>query len=323
MKGRLPEGARLERFRERLRLLLPEDRALGIAVSGGSDSMALLLLAAASGRPVEAATVDHRLREESSHEASWVGERCGELGIPHVVLEAEWAQRPASAVQEQARDERYRLLGNWAARRSLSAILVAHHADDQAETLLMRLARGAGVRGLAGMREVAPLPGRRSVPLIRPLLTWRKSELEAICSDAGITPRQDLSNVDAQYERPRVRHALAELAWLSAEHLGRSAAHLAAADEAIEWATDRAWNESVRLSPTGIDYTRSEPVEVQRRILLKILGTLGTGQEPRGAELSRMMSSLEEGGTATLRGVLCSGGRIWRFEPAPPRKQRT
>jgi len=155
-----PDPDLIARFAGELDRLVAADLKLGIAVSGGPDSLALLLLAAAA-RPerLEAATVDHALRPESRAEAEMVAGVCGQLSIPHAILTAEWEQKPESALQERARIERYRLLGLWAKERGISALLTAHHADDQAETLVMRLNRGSGVRGLAGMRAVRRLGG--------------------------------------------------------------------------------------------------------------------------------------------------------------------
>src|SRR3954453_16959972 len=149
----VPEPALVDRFRKSLDPLLAPDERIGIAVSGGPDSLALLLLAA-SARPgkIEAATVDHTLREASRGEAEMVARVCAKLNVPHAILTAEWEQKPTTAIQERARNERYRLLARWAEDQGLVAIATAHHADDQAETLVMRLARGAGVRGLAGMK---------------------------------------------------------------------------------------------------------------------------------------------------------------------------
>src|SRR4051794_28920400 len=146
----LPEPALAERFARDLDALIAPDARIGIAVSGGPDSLALLLLAAAT-RPgrIEAATVDHALRRESRDEAAMVHDLCETLGVPHRTLTVEWQEKPESALQERARKQRYALLSAWASERGLDAIATAHHLDDQAETLVMRLARGSGVRGLA------------------------------------------------------------------------------------------------------------------------------------------------------------------------------
>ncbi len=136
----IPEPAAVDRFRSDFDLLIGSGARVGIAVSGGPDSMALLLLAAAA-RPgaIEAATVDHALREGSRAEAEMVARTCAALGVPHAILTAGWKEKPATAIQERARAERYRLLGFWAEERALDALATAHHADDQAETLLQEI----------------------------------------------------------------------------------------------------------------------------------------------------------------------------------------
>src|SRR5262245_46562227 len=138
------EDALLERFRADLDSLSAPSERIGIAVSGGPDSLALLLLAAAA-RPglVEAATVDHGLRPESRAEAEMVARTCAELRVPHEILVADWAETPSSAIQERAREARYSLLAGWLVEQKLKALATAHHADDQAETILMRLNRGS------------------------------------------------------------------------------------------------------------------------------------------------------------------------------------
>jgi len=253
----MPDPALVERFRNDLDALSAPGDRLGIAVSGGPDSLALLVLAAAA-RPgeVEAATVDHGLRPGSHAEAEMVAGVCATLDVPHVTLTVAWASPPATAIQEKARDERYRLLSGWLDERNLSALATAHHADDQAETLLMRLNRGSGVRGLAAMRPKALIPGS-SKPLLRPLLGWRHAELEALCQSSGLTPVADPSNRDAQFERVRVRQALADAEWLDATGLARSAANLAAADEALEWAASAEWDRAAVPTDQDIVYRPS------------------------------------------------------------------
>lgn len=313
----------LERFKRELNALIDPQETIGVAVSGGADSLALLLLAA-EARPlqVEAATVDHDLRPESGAEAEMVGSVCEKLGVPHRILTASWTNKPTSAIQEQARLMRYRLLGQWARERGLTALLTAHNLDDQAETLLMRLARGAGVKGLAGMRRVSASPGG-PITVIRPLLGWRHSELEAVCATAGIEPVQDPSNEDEQFERVRIRKALSEADWLDAAALAQSASNLAEADGGLHWATDIEWKRAVRQANGQIVYTPTDaPREIRRRIIRRAilaLATEGGGAEPRGRELDQILAALRTGRKATLRGVLCVGGREWRFTRAPAR----
>lgn len=313
----------VERFRRELDELVPPDTPIGLAVSGGPDSLALLLLAA-EARParVEAATVDHALRPESRSEAEMVAALCERLGVPHAILTANWQQKPSTALQERARTMRYKLLGEWARERRLGVLLSAHHLDDQAETLLMRLIRGAGVRGLAGMRRIAR-PAPQSLAIVRPLLGWRHSELEAVCAAAGVEPVADPSNEDEQFERVRIRKALASADWLDATALAASAAHLAQADGALHWATDLEWKRNVTSAAGSIVYRPGDaPREIRRRIVRRAILTLATegGGELRGREMDQVIGALRTARRATLRGVLCIGGPEWRFTRAPARR---
>jgi tRNA(Ile)-lysidine synthase len=323
----VPDPAVVGRFAAELDRLVPAGERIGVAVSGGPDSLALLILAAATRTgAIEAATVDHALRPESKEEAAVVARVCGELGVPHSTLTVEWDSKPETAIQERARVERYRLLGRWAAEREIVAIATAHHLDDQAETLLMRLNRGAGVRGLGGMRPESPVPGAETpFRLIRPLLGWRRSELAGICAAAGVAPVDDPSNEDEQFERVRVRHALAEATWLDAEGVAASASHLGSAEEALCWATDVEWDRRVERAGDTIVYRPEGPMEIRRRVLRRIVDALaseGGENALRGRELDRIVAVLSAGGKATIRGVLCSGGEQWRFAPAPRRTAR-
>jgi tRNA(Ile)-lysidine synthase len=312
------------RFNRDLNALLPAGERLGLAVSGGPDSMALLLLAAAA-RPgeVEAATVDHGLRPESAAEAVMVGEVCLELNVPHAVLRVEVPS--TGNLQAAARAARYAALADWMVQRKLGAIATAHHLDDQVETLLMRLNRGSGVSGLAGVRASGGLPAEDGGSLIRPLLGWRRVELQAVCDAAGIRTAEDPSNLDARFDRVRLRQALAGSNFLDPEAIARSAANLAEAEEALRWASHREWLSQVRQTADRVRYrpTRDAPREIRRRVLLDALLFLDDSfadTPPRGREVDHLLAVLEDGGTATLRNILCRGGSEWRFERAPPRR---
>ena len=312
----------LDRFRGDLDAVVSPQARIGVAVSGGPDSLALLLLAAAA-RPgqAEAATIDHGLRPEARSEAEMVASVCERLGVRHATLAARWSEVPETAIQERARNQRYRLLGYWAEERGLDAIVTAHHAEDQAETLLMRLARGSGVRGLAGIRPRSVSPGAH-IRLVRPLLGWRRAELEQVCADAGVEPVSDPSNQDEQFERVRVRRSLAALDWLDAGAVAHSAAILADADAALDWAMRIEWENRVQEKRGSITYRPSDaPSEIVRRVVGRAIRKLATeGEfEPRGTELTRLVATLSDGGTATLRGVLCRGGPEWHFVPSPNR----
>jgi tRNA(Ile)-lysidine synthase len=156
-----PDPELIARFAADLAALRRNCAPFGLAVSGGPDSMALLLLAhAALPGAIEAATVDHGLRAEAAAEAEFVASICASLGVPHVTLGVRLA--PGN-LQSEARVARYSALADWACERGIGAIATAHHADDQAETLLLRLGRASGVAGLAGVRAVGSA-GPNGVP---------------------------------------------------------------------------------------------------------------------------------------------------------------
>lgn len=314
----IPDAALLDRFRGDLDALSAPDERVGIAVSGGPDSLALLLLAAAA-RPgqVEAATIDHGLRRESADEARFVAGVCDRLGIVHHVVRVSVAK--GSSLQAQARAARYRALGDWAVERGLEAVATAHHADDQAETLLMRLARGAGLSGLSATRRKRVLePG---IHLVRPLLGWRRQDLAGIVRDAGLEAVDDPANRDPRHDRSRFRGVVERSDWADSERLALSAQWLAEAEEAIEWAVQAVApsrltmaDGAVAIDPEGL------PREVQRRLLLAGFDQLGVAR-PRGPDLDRAMRSLAEGRTVTLGGLKLAGGSVWRLTTAPRRRR--
>lgn len=314
----------VERFRGDFAALAGDSPGrLGTAVSGGADSLALMLLAAAAfPGEVEAATVDHGLRRESSGEAAFVAGLCAERGIPHRILPVVVAAG-GDGVQANARAARYAALARWAAERDLTVLLTAHHADDQAETLLMRLNRGAGVGGLAGVRARRTLPG--GVLLCRPLLGWRREELAAVVGAAGLEPVDDPSNRDEAYDRARLRARLGESDWLEVGALARSAAALAEAEAALEAIVERLAEERIEAIGDAV-FLRAEgvPAELLRRLLLACVRRVATGAAPRGEQLTALAEGLRQGRTLTLAGVKCEGGGdAWKFQPAPARQRRT
>lgn len=304
------------RLRAELERLWPEGGQLGLAVSGGPDSLAMLLLteAAIPGR-FEAATVDHGLRPESAAECAMVAQVCADRGIPCDTLRVQVA---AGNVQAEARGARYSALAAWTSDRGLSAIATAHHADDQAETLMMRLNRGSGVAGLAGVRERTQIPPF-GVPLIRPLLTFRRAELTEIVETSGLTAVHDPSNIDERFDRARVRKVLAKSDWLDPLALAASAAHLALADEALDWAAAREWNERVVGSDEGFRYRRLAPKAVAMRVVARIIEDFGG--RARGQDLARLLDRLEAGEGGNVAGVLATvDGSEWVFRREPPRR---
>jgi len=209
---------------------------LAVACSGGADSMALTLLAdhwaRGEGGAVTALIVDHGLRPDSANEANETASRLKSRGIAHQILKRE-GEVPAGDIEAFARDARYRLFEQWCGENGVLHLLVAHHRDDQAETFLLRLARGSGLDGLAGM---APESARRNFRLLRPLLGVPRDRLKATLEQAGLDFAEDPMNSDPAYARVRLRAARDTLAaeGLTPERLTATAAHLARARAALE-----------------------------------------------------------------------------------------
>jgi tRNA(Ile)-lysidine synthase len=305
------------RFRSDLGALAPGEERLAVAVSGGPDSLALLLLTAAAfpGRAA-AATVDHGLRPEAAAEAAMVARICAGLGVPHRILRVNLA--PGGSVQARAREARYAALGRWMAEEGLALLLTGHHADDQAETLLMRLVRGSGLAGLAGIRARTRLG---DLNLCRPLLGWRRGALAAIVREAGLQPADDPSNADEAHDRVRMRRRLAGMPWLDPPALARSAAALAEAEQALDWAAERLAAERVAGEGAGVRLDPADlPADLVRRLLLLCLRRLEPDASPRGEQVAALIETLAAGRSGTLGAILCRGGATWRFEPAPRRR---
>lgn len=308
--------------RECARLGLSDGETLGLAVSGGPDSLALLITAQQiMPTTVKVATVDHGLRPEAAEEAAKVAEICADLGVPHATLTV--ALEPGGNVQARARTARYAALGDWAAREGLRVVATAHHADDLAETLLMRLNRGSGLRGLAAMRDRGAMPGKPEVVLIRPLLTQPRNELAMIVQRAGIEAVDDPSNSDPAHDRARVRAGLAGAEWLDPMRLAASAIHLRDAADILEFAARHEFAAQVTMSEDGTQfaYSPAGPRAVCFRVLEELVARLATEGSPRGDELARLLESLEHGEKATLAGVMCTPrAGVWHFAGAPPRQ---
>jgi tRNA(Ile)-lysidine synthase len=308
----VPPDAAVARYADDLSSLIgPQPARLGLAVSGGPDSLALLLLSHAAGHDCMAATIDHGLRPESAAEAEFVAEICAELGIPHTILKLGPPDR--GNVSDWARNARYAALADWTEVEGLDFLLTAHHADDQLETMIMRLNRGAGVAGLAGIRS-------RRGQIVRPLLGWRKIELEDLISACGIEPRDDPTNRDDRFDRARLRKMLAQADWLDPQAAAHSAAALAEAETALDWAAQAYAGRRVAEKDGVVSLdARALPQELLRRIVLICLRMIAPEAAPRGDELDRLLTGLADGRTATLAGVKCMGGAFWLFTLAPAR----
>ncbi|MDD8023961.1 MAG: tRNA lysidine(34) synthetase TilS [Paracoccaceae bacterium] len=274
---------------------------VGVAVSGGGDSMALLT--ALAGRyDVAAVTVDHGLRPEATEEAAFVARYCAQIGVPHSILRWEGPDATGN-LMDQARRARLRLIGAWARGQGLAHVALGHTADDQAETFLMRLAREAGLEGLAGMRPRFEAEG---VVWHRPFLRASRADLRAYLTGLGVAWVDDPSNANDRFDRVKARKALASLAplGLNAAILSATVDHLAVAERALR-ATLGAWAEAHVTTPMGdvvIDpqgFAALEP-ELQRRLMNAALRWVsGADYPPRAAKLGPWLAAPR---TATLHG---------------------
>jgi tRNA(Ile)-lysidine synthase len=310
-----------------------------LAVSGGPDSTALLFLAARwraarrRGPRLVAITVDHGLRPGSAQEAKQVKRLAARLRVEHRTLR--WTGRkPATGLQAAARAARYRLLLACARKADAREILTAHTLDDQAETVLFRLARGSGLKGLLGMARVSALD---HVSLIRPLLEIPKTRLVATLEAARIPFIEDPSNADPRFARSRLRQLASALAseGLDAKRLAALAARLRRVEAALAAATEKALAQLCRegsTEPWGAvmdAHAFAElPAEIGLRVLGQLIGRFGREGPVELGKLERMLEAVLGSGSArgrlrrTLAGALVTADdtRIV-VEAAPARKK--
>lgn len=298
------------------RPISPDDR-FALAVSGGPDSLAMLVLALDAGLSATVLTVDHGLRPESAAEAAHVEEICAACAVPHKIIKVEVAK--SASVQSAARRARYAAMGAWCEAAGIPWLLTAHHADDQAETLLMRLSRGSGLSGMAGIRPRRRIDGR-NVELLRPLLGARKADLAAVVEAAGLSAVDDPGNDAAVYDRTLARRLLRQ-SGIDIAHVAETAAHLAEAEAALAWTANEAWagrvtrdDERVTLDARGL------PAELARRLVLRALSELNPAASPEGPAVARLIAGLRAGTAGNLAGVVAKPGTTWRFAAAPPRR---
>lgn len=198
-------------FREFLERNHIEDKNIAVGVSGGSDSLALILMAhdelTPLGYKLTALTVDHRLRPTSAQEAAYVSQIMKENGIEHHILVWDTEEKPSSGIEEAARKARYSMIAEWCEDNAVKFVMTAHHMYDQAETFFMRLFRGSGLNGLCGMREVFQLHG---LYILRPLLNTNPEIMKDYLRKRNISWIKDESNDAEEYLRVKMRHALPE-----------------------------------------------------------------------------------------------------------------
>ncbi|MBX7527607.1 tRNA lysidine(34) synthetase TilS [Qipengyuania vesicularis] len=319
----------VERFRADLTALWLDidepDVKLGVALSGGPDSLALLLLAHAAlpGR-VEAATVDHGLRPESANEASQAAAICEALAIPHAVLRVTVA--PGN-LQSEARLARHRALADWAEERGVETLCTAHHREDQVETMLMRLNRGSGLSGLAGIRPAGLAP-ESDLVVLRPLLSWSRATLEQVVEASEFEAVQDPSNADRAYDRVRMRQALANADWIDRDCVARSAQVLADMEDCILGLAAEDLDLAGEFSDERVSYRPLERSAVYRpsiwaEVILQVFEHLD--RTISRSDAVRMAESLMDGQPLNVGGVHASTRgtdreTVWTFAPENPRR---
>jgi tRNA(Ile)-lysidine synthase len=317
---------------------------LVLAVSGGADSTALLVLAARWAQTLKkrrrpspallAVTVDHGLRPEAKRETAAVKALARRLGVAHRTLQ--WrGTKPKSGLQEAARMARYRLLAEAARSAGYEHILTAHTLDDQAETVLFRMARGSGLTGLGGMAYAAAVPvaAESAVFVVRPFLPVPKTRLLATLQAAGIDHSEDPSNQDPRFTRPRLRALMPHLAreGLDARGLVRLAARLRRAEATVEFVVGAAraalapgpWAEGGPIL-LPLPQFRDLPAEVALRLLGRAIthaGDEGPVELGKLEELYQAVRTARAGLRRTLAGaVITLRGERLVVERAPPRR---
>lgn len=310
-----PDAASLARFEaERA-----AGRRIGVALSGGSDSTALLTLLTDAFGPhaLFAVTVDHRLRDASHDEAERVGAFCAVMGTAHeVVTWTGWDGR--GNMQGRAREARYRLIARWAAQSGIRAVALGHTRDDVAETSLMGLARSAGLDGLSAMRRQFD---REDTTFLRPLLHVARADLRAVLEKRGIGWIDDPSNADPRFERVRVRRALDLLApcGITAGRIAASARHLSEDRQAIrdhlrEWAGHHSRQVSGDLVLKRAAFDALPPSFGRRILSAGLVWVSGAEYAPRSAPVAALL----ETGSGTLAGCLVTAdAQQWRIAREP------
>lgn len=267
--------------------------------------MALLHLAVQAGLEVQVATVNHGLRSEAAAEAAMVAEVCAGLGVRHTTLHWQgWDGK--GNLMDQARRARFALLSDWARAEDITMIALGHTRDDIAETFLMRLARGAGVDGLAAM---AARRDHLGIIWLRPLLECGRQELRDWLTGQGINWVDDPSNEDPRFGRVRMRKAMKALAALGieADTLAQVAGQLADVREALTVQTREAAHAHARAEAGDVVFDPATlealPSEIVRRLVAAALKWVASAEYgPRGADLARVIARMRDGQTSTLMG---------------------
>ncbi len=307
------------------RALARHDEGLGIgrlvlAVSGGADSMAMLLATAEVGarlrKRMVVAHFAHGLRPWADRrEQALVRRTAADLGLPF-----EAGQGRTKPSEAAAREERYRFLGRIAAEYDAAGVLTAHTQDDQAETVLLRLTRGAGLRGAGAIRELSSrVVDGRNLTLLRPLLAVSRVETEAVCKEAGVSPARDASNRSLKYARNRVRlRVLRELVKLNPDVRAALAGFAETAtedEELLEAMALEAVAAFEERSPWSIAWPKAELRRLPRPLLVRVLERAWRSLQGEGATLGRR--KLDQAALVIARGGKTALGKGWSLTVGP------
>lgn len=301
----------LARFQQNLsELECKVENGLALAVSGGSDSMALLVLASQwaseAGVALSVLTVDHHLRAVSREEAEYVGKVCAQLGLPHQILD--WIPQDGNSnsnIQARARKARYDLMTNWCHEHGIKTLLTAHHLDDQVENFFIRLSRASGLSGLLdhsiGLYD--------KVQILRPLFNIPKLELRTYLNEQKVRWYEDASNEDLKYQRSSIRKWLASMPSelepeLFKARVLQSQQHLRSAANYIQRALDRELEEGVVIHENGAEYMISQDELIAHMTLSHLLMLVSGQDEPARSEAVMRLREqmLGSGKKATLHG---------------------
>tara|TARA_B100001750_G_C15506028_1_gene600387 strand:- start:1320 stop:2249 length:930 start_codon:yes stop_codon:yes gene_type:complete len=287
-----------------------EEKNIAVALSGGGDSMALAHMmctwGSLNGRTIHLLTVNHNLRPDSAREAEWV--RQCVINFPnsiHHILLWDFDVKPDMAIMEKAREARYDLMTAYCQHHNIKTLAIAHHANDQLETFLFRLAKGSGLDGLAGMEEWRT---RDTIRLYRPLLQMGHDDLIEYCRHHNLEWIEDPTNINENYARPRLRQTLAQEG-LDTKRFAKTLERLRRGRQALDDIAENVYNDA--QLPNGYNWKKitRQPLDIQIRVLQKLLIHYGGTTRPYPPKLERVediVTGLKAGQSATLYGCILS-----------------
>lgn len=297
-----------------------KEKTLAVAVSGGADSLALVLMAheqlAVYGYKIIALTVNHGLRKSAQSEAEYVAQIMQLNNIEHHILVWQ-GEKPQSGIEEAAREARYSLIKKWCDENKVKVLLVAHHLYDQAETFLMRLQRGSGLQGLCAIREVSEYNGLK---ILRPLLTTNPQSLKDYLSAKNIKWIEDESNQDTKYLRNKIRKflpTLSENIGITAERISEATANLQSADDFIESQVDKLFGQTITQYGSEVFcFAHNEYLKWHTEIKFRVIARLCKRQYiPRADSIMATVNALNKlpfnGLTLGGKEIFTAYGKVW------------